>query len=225
MIVRTHVAEENPGDIAEDAARSVFIDAIGGWRGAIDSTLPATAFVVMRIVTGRLPLAALVAGAVGLGVVGLRRLRGQSLLQAWGGFFGLAVAILVARATGTGEGFFLPGIVTTAALGVVFSLSVLVGRPAVGTALASYDAKYLRWREHEPLRRACTIATAVWALTFFVRAGVATWIYRKPGDAGGTLLITINAIKWPLIVGAAYLTLTLVRRAGPPPEPDSETYH
>lgn len=193
--------------------------AIGGWRGAVDSALPATAFVVVRLVTGGMLVPSIAAIGVGLGVVALRRLHGLSLAQAWSGFFGLGLAILVARATGKGEGFFLPGIVSTAAIGVVFVVSLMAGRPAVGTALATYDAKYVGWRDHEPLRRACSIATAVWALTFFVRAGIATWIYQQPGDADGKLLIVINVVKWPLIAAAALITLALVRRAGPPPEP------
>jgi hypothetical protein len=214
------VTDSDRGESTEPAVsfQAEFVKSIGGWRGALEGALPATAFVVVRIFTGGLLAPTIAAAAVGLCAVGLRRLHGSSPLQAWGGFFGLAIAILVARATGTGEGFFLPGIVGTALLGVVFSASLVARRPAVGVALASYDAKYLRWREHEPLRRACAIATAVWAVTFFIRAGIATWIYQQPGDADGELLIVINAIKWPLIAGAAFLTVVLVRRAGPPPE-------
>jgi hypothetical protein len=204
--------------VATAAPQSFFIEAVGGWRGALESALPATAFVVVRIITGGMLVPAIVAIACGLGAVALRRVHGSAPIQAWGGFFGLGIAILVARATGKGEGFFLPGIIGTGALGLVFVASLIAGRPAVGFALASYDTKYERWREHEPLRRACALATAIWAVTFFIRAGVATWIYRKPGDADGTLLIVINAIKWPLIAAAAILTLALVRRAGPPPD-------
>jgi hypothetical protein len=217
------VAEPDREDVAEDAPLSYFHDVVGGWRGALEGALPATAFVVVRIATGGMLVPALAAIAVGLGAVGLRLLHGTSPLQAWGGFFGLGVAILVARATGKGEGFFLPGIIGTGALGVVFTVSLVVNRPAVGFAIASYDTKYLRWREYEPLRRACAIATAVWAVTFFIRAGIAAWIYQQPGDADGKLLIVINAIKWPLIAGAAILTLALVRRAGPPPDPEATT--
>ena len=204
-------------DGREPTFQDEFVKAIGGWRGALEGALPATAFVVVRIFTGGTLVPAAVAVGVGLCAVALRRLHGSSPLQAWGGFFGLAIAVLVARATGTGEGFFLPGIVGTALMGVVFAASLLAGKPAVGFALASYDAKYQHWSEHAPLRRACAIATAFWAVTFFVRAGVATWIYQQPGDADGTLLIVSNVVKWPLIVGAGLLTLALVRRAGVPP--------
>jgi hypothetical protein len=213
------VAEPDPGD--NDLAQLDLFGAIGGVRGAVDGALPATAFVVARIITGGMLLPAAVATAVGLVVVALRRMHGLSLLQAWGGFFALAIAIVVARATGTGEGFFLPGIIGTALAGVAFVVSLIAGRPAIGAALATYDAKYAGWRNYYPLRRACAIATAVWAMTFFVRAGISTWIYRQPGDASGELLIVSNLVKWPLMVGAALLTLMLVRRAGPPPAPDT----
>ena len=199
-----------------ELSATTFVDALGGGRGLFDSALPATVFVVSRLVTGKLTTAVVVAVVSGLLVMVLRRIRGQSLQQAASGFFGLALAVVVARATGKGEGFFLPGIVLTGVMGVGFVVSLLVGRPAVGAALAAYDPKYAAWRDHPPLLRAVRITTAVWAATFFVRAGVATVVYRRAGDNDGLLLVVINAVKWPLIVGAALLTVRLVRRAGLP---------
>ena len=197
---------------------TTFIDALGGGRGLFDSAVPATVFVVARLVSGSLATAVVFAVAAGLLVVLVRRLRGQPLQQAASGFFGLAIAVLFAKLTGKGEGFFLPGIVLTGAMGVGFVLSMLIGRPAVGGALAAYDPKYAGWRDHPPLLRAARICTAVWALTFFVRAGVASYVYAREGDNDGLLLIVVNAVKWPLIVGAALLTVSMVRRAGLPAE-------
>lgn len=217
---------EVPGDQVqrEELRPTAFMEALGGGRGLLDSALPATVFVLVRLVTGSLGTAIAVSLGTGLLLLGLRARRGQSLQQVGSGFFGLVLAVLVARATGTGKGFFLPGIFTTAATGVAFLASLVVRRPAVGLALAAYDAKYAGWAAHPGLRRACQVATAFWALTFFVRAGVAYWVYRLPGDRDGLLLIVINAVKWPLIVVAALLTLVLVRRSGGTaaavPEPD-----
>jgi hypothetical protein len=198
---------------------SAFVEAFGGVRGLLDSALPATVFVLVRLATGSLGTAIWASVGVGLAVLALRALRGQPLSQAVSGFLGLALAVLVARATGSGEGFFLPGILTTALTGVAFVGSLAVGRPAVGVALAAFDQAYAGWREHPPLLRACRTATAFWALTFFVRAGVAFWVYQQAGDHDGVLLIVINAVKWPLIALAALLTVSLVRRAGHPPVP------
>jgi hypothetical protein len=199
-----------------DVSATTFVDALGGGRGLFDSAVPATVFVVARLISGSLTTAVAVAVAAGLLIVVLRRLRGQPLQQAASGFFGLVIAVLVARATGKGEGFFLPGIVITGGMGVGFLLSLLAGKPAVGAALAAYDEKYAGWKDHPPLYRAARICTAVWAATFFIRAGIATLVYNRHGDNAGLLLIVVNAVKWPLIVGAALLTVRMVRRAGLP---------
>ena len=201
---------ERPGEVPASA----FVDAIGGGRGLLESALPATVFVLVRLVTERLGVAIAVALATGVVLLGLRLRRGESVQQVGSGLFGLVLAVLVARVTGRGEGFFLPGILTTAGTGVLFVASLLARRPAVGIALAAYDPRYAGWAEHPRLRRACVIATAVWAVTFFVRAGVAYAVYRLPGDDDGLLLVVINAVKWPLIAGAALLTVVLVRRSG-----------
>lgn len=201
---------------------------MGGLRGLLDSALPATVFVLANLVgDGDLTIPIVLSLVTGLLVVGLRRARGESVQQAFSGFFGLAVAVVFARATGTGEGFFLPGIITTGLTGVVFLVSLLLGKPAVAYALTAYDPRYAAWKAHEPLRRACRLATAFWTLTFFIRAGVAAFVYTRDGDNDGLLLIVVNAVKWPLIAGAVVLTVVLVRRAGLPsadplPEADEE---
>jgi len=198
--------------------RLTLATSIGGWRGLVESSLPATAFVLVRGVTGGIAVPGGAAVLVVLTVAVLRRAHGLSPRQAWNGLFGLLVALVAVRATGTGEGLFLPGIVMTALLGVLFAGTLLVGRPFVALALARYDPKWAAWRDHAALRRACVVATGVWAATFLVRSGVATWIYQRPGDADGTLLLVVNGVKWPLMVGASLLTVLLVRRAGPVPQ-------
>ncbi|MDP9102278.1 MAG: DUF3159 domain-containing protein [Actinomycetota bacterium] len=201
---------ESPPELAPSA----FVDAFGGVRGLVDSAIPATVFVLVRLASRSLWLAVAAALLSGVVLLAVRVRRGESLQQVGSGFFGLVIAVVVARATGTGKGFFAPGIALTALSGVGFLVSVLVGRPAVGLVLAAFDPAYAGWREHAGLRRACTIATSVWAATFFIRAGVATYVYRMPGDHAGRLLIVINAVKWPLIGLAAVVTVALVRRCG-----------
>jgi len=199
---------------SSDLSPTAFSEALGGGRGLLDSALPATVFVLVRIATGSLGTAIAVALATGAVLLAVRLRRGEPLQQVGSGFFGLILAVVVARATGTGKGFFLPGILTTALTGLGFVVSLAVRRPAVGLALAAYDGKYAGWRDHPGLRRACQIATAVWAVTFFVRAGIAYWVYSLPGDRDGLLLVVVNAVKWPLIGGAALLTVLLVKRSG-----------
>ena len=209
------MAEPRPGDgPGGELAPTAVMEALGGARGLLDSALPATVFVLVRLATSSLSTAIVVSLVSGVLLLLIRMRRGEPLQQVGSGFFGLVLAVLVARATGTGKGFFLPGILTTAATGVGFVVSLAVRRPAVGLALAAYDAKYADWATHPGLRRACQLATAFWAVTFFVRAGVAYGVYRLPGDRDGLLLVVVNAVKWPLIAAAALLTVVLVRRSG-----------
>ncbi|MCU1591709.1 MAG: hypothetical protein JWP11_2965, partial [Frankiales bacterium] len=83
---------------------TTFVDALGGGRGLFDSAVPATVFVLARILTHSLTTAVVIAVVAGLLIVVLRRVRGQSLQQAASGFFGLVIAVVVARITGKGEG-------------------------------------------------------------------------------------------------------------------------
>lgn len=187
--------------------------ALGGTRGLIDSALAPTVFVIVRLVTHRQTPAIVSALAVGVLILVIRLARRESPQQAFGGFFALALAAAASSFTGTGKGFFLPGIVTTALSGVAALVSLLIGRPFVGLALAAYDEKYANWRENPALLRACQISTAVWTFTLFLRAGVATAVYSIKGDHAGLMLIVINAVKIPAILIAAWVTYVLVRRA------------
>jgi hypothetical protein len=217
------LAEPARPDPPREVETGSLLAQMGGVRGLLDSALPATVFVLANLVVdGGLTVPIVLSLVAGLLVVVLRRLRGEPVQQAFSGFFGLAIAVAFARFTGTGEGFFLPGIVTTGLTGVVFLVSLLLDRPAVGYALTAYDPRYAAWKVHPPLRRACRLATAFWALTFFIRAGVATFVYTREGDNDGLLLIVVNAVKWPLILAAVVLTVVLVRRAGLPAEADEE---
>lgn len=194
------------------------LEVFGGWRGLFDGSLPATVFVFSRffISINAAIVAAIVAGLL---VVAVRRVQGESLQQAFGGFVGLLVAVLIVRSTGTGKGIFLPGIFITTGSGVGFGLTLLLRRPAVALALAAADPRYAVWKTYEPLRRACMLSTAVWCASFFVRAAVGTTVYLRYGDSPGdnlAILVVINAVKWPLIIGSALLTVALVKRAGLP---------
>ncbi|MCW2598637.1 MAG: hypothetical protein JWM02_466 [Frankiales bacterium] len=203
---------------SKDLTAGTLLGLFGGVKGLIDSSVPATVFVVARLFAD-LNASVVAAVVAGLLVVAVRKARGESLQQAFSGFFGLVLAVVIVRSTGTGKGFFLPGILITAASGVAFLVSLVVGRPAVALGLAAFDPRYAVWREHAALRRACVLATAVWTASFFIRAGVATTVALSVGDKGSdnaVILIVINAVKWPLIIGSALYTVALVKKADVP---------
>jgi hypothetical protein len=67
---------------APEVSATTFVDALGGGRGLFDSAVPATVFVLARLVTGSLTTAVVVAVVSGLLIIALRRLRGEPLQQA-----------------------------------------------------------------------------------------------------------------------------------------------
>ena len=198
-----------------------FLALMGGGKGIFDSSLPAVVFILVRFASD-LNTGVIAAIAAGLVVVGYRRLRGESLQYCISGFLGLLIAVGVTKATGTGKGFFLPGIVLTAVSGLGFALSNVVRQPAVALALVAIDAKYEVWKTDPALRRACVQSTWVWSASFLIRAAVATVVALTVGDDAKDNAILFGVIqveKYVLLLGAALFTVWAVRRSPVAPQP------
>lgn len=191
-----------------------FLELFGGVKGLIDSSAPAVVFIVVKLLSD-LNTAIVAAVAVGVLIVAFRKARGESLQQSVSGFFGLLIAVLISRATGTGKGFFLPGILITGLSGVAFAVSNLIGKPAVALILVTIDEKYAGWKDDAPLRRACVRSTWVWAASFLIRSTVATVVALSIGDDvkdNAILFGVIQVQKYLLIAAAAFYTVTAIRR-------------
>jgi hypothetical protein len=194
-----------------------FLALMGGGKGVFDSSLPAVVFIVVRLLSD-LNTGVVAAVAAGVAVVVWRRARGESLQYCASGFFGLLVAVAISKATGTGKGFFYPGIVITGVSGLGFALSNAVRQPAVALALVAIDSKYEVWKTDPGLRRACVLSTWVWAASFLLRAAVATAVALVVGDDAKDNAILFGVIqveKYALLLGAALYTVWAVRRAAP----------
>lgn len=120
-----------------------------------------------------------IVGALGAAaVVALVRLvRREPLRQAGMGLLGLAGAATLAAVTGDAKTYFLPGILLNAGWAVVTITSIAIGKPLLGYVIALIDRGYSHWREDSALRRAATIATAMWAAVFTIRAVVQGYLY------------------------------------------------
>ena len=195
-----------------------FLSLFGGVKGLIDSSVPVLVFIGVRLFSN-LNTAIIAAVVSGVLILILRQARGESLQQAFSGFFGLLIAVVFARATGTGKGFFLPGIILTAVSGLGFLVSLLVRRPAIALVLVAIDPKYAVWKTHEPLRQACARATGLWAATFFIRAAVATAVALTVGDNAkdnAILFVVIQVERYALMIAAALYTVAVVKRVPVP---------
>lgn len=210
-------APDGPGT-GQHQLGPLLVASLGGKRGVFDSGLPAVVFVLVNSVVATLAsrhtaLDAAIAASVlsGLGVLGLRLRRHETVQQAASGFLGLAVAVFFAARSGQARDFFKPGIYINAGYGALFALSVLVRRPLVGVAFAAVEGLGSGWRRDRRLIWVFSVATVGWALVYALRS-VATLVFynahRTDLLAGSRLLL-----GWPLTIAAVAATMSYVRRS------------
>ncbi len=212
----------DPGP-ARDAGGSPFgdgvgaLDLLGDRRVLVDSVLPPVVFVVANALGG---LAVAAAAAIGLAVatLGVRLLRRQRLLYAVSGLGGVLLGVAVALVSGDASGYFLPGIVSNAALGVACVVSVLARRPLVAFTSAAIYRWPLEWYWHPRVRPAYSEVTWLWAAYYAAKTALAVVLYRS--DATAALGAVRVATGWPalallLLVTYVYVERRLRRLGGP----------
>ncbi len=203
-----------PGEGEHGAPRvmtsTLLSDAIGGPRGILDTGIPAIVFVVVNAATSLTPA---IFAALGFGVllVAFRLVRRQPVQQALAGFVGIGIAAFVASRTHSAKGFFLPGILSQAALTVVAVVSLVIRKPYIGFVMAAIDQRFAHWRETPQLLRAMNRATMIWGFVFAFRAVVQGLLYLA--DRPGWLAAVQLAQGWPLFAAALAATYALARRA------------
>ena len=200
--------------VQPSSARTV-LHRLGGWRGVLDGTVPPVLFVTVNTAAGllghderALSIAAATAGggAVALGIT--RLAMGQSLAGVLRGSVGLAWAVGFALWTGRARDFFLPGIVVDGIYAAALTVSVLLGRPAVGYAYALFF-RAPPWRDDRHLHRVFALATLGWALVYVMRFAVQLLFYGR--DEPEFLALAKLGLGWPLTGAAAVLTIRAVR--------------
>lgn len=183
----------------------------------LDSLLPPVFFLVAN---GMFGFEQATWSALALAIlIGLARLlKRQPVTFALGGLGAALLAILLARFSGSAEGYFLPGILSGAATVLVALLSLVFGRPFV-----AWSSKLARgwpwgWYWHPQVRPAYSEVTVLWLLFFAGRLALQLDLFRA-GQA--SLLGVVGLLTgWPalivlLVVSYLYGTWRLRRLAGP----------
>src|SRR3954464_2525433 len=172
--------QPDPGDTGEVTQPTPYVldigEMIGGRRGVIDASIPGVTLVIVDSFASLMwaILVALIAAAA-LAVV--RAGGHEPLRQAAMGLLGLAGAAALARFTGEAKNYFLPGILLNACYALLAVGSIVIRRPALGYVAAMLDKGSGHWQTAPPLRRAATIATAMWAVVFGLRAIIQGYLY------------------------------------------------
>jgi hypothetical protein len=189
---------------------------MGGVPGIIASTIPVAVFVVVNIVSTLQP-ALIAALASGVAIAIWRIVRKQPLQPAVSGLFGVGIAAFIAYRTGEARGFYLPGLIYSAVLGLAFLVSVLVRWPLAGVIWHGINGDGQSWRRDPRLLRAYTWASLLWTLVFAARLVVQGLLYNA--DATTWLGIARLAMGYPLVGVALLGTVWAVSRARRLPNP------
>lgn len=199
-------------ELREDAPaeRKLLTQAIGGWRGVIDSGLPAAVFITVYSLNGQELMPAVWSAVALAGLITIIRIaRREPLTQVVGGFLGVAVSAFVASRTGQAEDFFLPGLLVNAGYFLANLISILVGWPLLGLLMGLWTGSLTAWRDNPPQRRAAAAATWIWVGVFGLRLAVQVPLYLA--EATTALGIAKIVMGWPLFLLAAWLTFLVLR--------------
>ncbi|MFC5951648.1 DUF3159 domain-containing protein [Pseudonocardia lutea] len=201
---------DRAGDAEEPGRRPTLLEQMGGVSGIVASTVPVAVFVVANVLFELKPalIAAVVAGVL---VALFRVARRQPVQPAVSGLFGVAVCAFIAYRTGEARGFYLPGLLYSAALGLAFLVSIVVRWPLAGVIWNAVNGHGQGWRRNPRMLRAYTWASALWALVFASRLVVQGWLYNA--DEETWLGIARLAMGYPLLGLAIVGTVVAVRRA------------
>jgi hypothetical protein len=186
------------------------MEQMGGVTGIVASTIPVVVFVVANVLSSLQPalVAALVAGVV---VFGYRVARKQPLQPAVSGLLGVGIAAFIAARTGEARGFYLPGLITSAAFGSAFLVSVLVRWPLAGVVWHGINGHGHAWRRDPRLLRAYTWASLLWTAVFASRVVLQGFLYYRNEETW--LGVARLLMGYPLVGVALLGTVWAVRRA------------
>jgi hypothetical protein len=187
---------------------------MGGVPGIVASSAPVLVFIIANVVASLQP-ALIAALATGVLVAVWRLVRKQPLMPALGGLLGVGVAAFIAYRTGEARGFYLPGLLTSAAFGLAFLVSVIVRWPLAGVIWHGINGHGHSWRKDPRLRRAYTWASLLWVVVFASRVVVQGWLYDAQEETW--LGVARLAMGLPLFALALLGTVLAVRRAGRTP--------
>ncbi|NYH90674.1 DUF3159 domain-containing protein [Actinopolymorpha rutila] len=205
---------DGPAASEDDEDAFSLLRVFGGWGGLLDAGLPGLAFVATFTLSGQQLRPALMV-AIGVGVVFavVRLVRHDPLQNVIGGFFGVAIAALIANATGKAADFYLPGLFINAAYAVGYLVANLARWPLIGVVVGLAAGWGTAWRDDPVLVRAFTRVGWLWAGFFLLKLAVQLPLYLA--DQVVALGVARVVMGWPLWLVLLWLTYVVVKGSVP----------
>ncbi|WP_440302267.1 DUF3159 domain-containing protein [Intrasporangium sp.] len=203
----------------EELLKEKLSEAIGGWRGAVESAIPTLLFAVVWSVRRDLREALLAAGAAALVFLVLRVLQRQDVRFILYAAAGVGISAFFALRSGRAEDAFLPGMIQNAGLLVLLVVTNLLRWPVFGFVVGVAEPEVFAqdptwWRKHRGIITvACRLAWVLVALNV-VRLGIMVPLYFAEQVAA--LAVAKVALGWPAyLVALTAMGAILVRGRTP----------
>lgn len=208
-------------ETVEEIIRHRLSQAVGGWRGSLETALPTIAFVAGWTLTKEVRPSLIAAGVAAVILAGLRLAQRQSLQYVLSAVFATAIAAFFALRSGKAEDAFLPGIMINAVYAVGTLVSVLTRYPPIGFLVGAGDPEAktdpLRWRRDPSMVQVCGRLTLVMVAMFAIRVAVMYPLYLAGNIAAlGAAKI---ALGWPLWAAAIAVMGAMLMRGATPHTP------
>ena len=199
------VHSEQPVDIKQEVLKG-----LGGTLGMIYSVLPV---VVFAMAVPFLSLLAAIGSAVAVARVlgGYRFRRGEQVIAAVGGVFGVAVAGGVSAATGSANDFFLIGIWASLVGAVILLMTLVVRRPLTGVIWNALHGGENPWRDERGVLLVHDLATFAVMVMLAGRFAVRQWLYMA--DSTTWLAVADTVTGFPLTAVGAVVIVWAFRRS------------
>ena len=199
-------------------------EAIGGWRGFLESSAPGVAFVVGYLVWGGFRLPVIAAVAVMAVLVVARLIQRTPPTQALSGAVGVAIGAIWAWRSGDAGGYFVPGLWLNAAYLAGILLSMAVGWPVVGIVMGLLRGEGTGWRANAQERRRFQLASAVLAAMFALRLAVQVPLLLAGQLAAlGTVKLAMGLPLFALTLWGVWLLARGAARTPAPQDPPPTT--
>ena len=202
------VIEDVVEEIADDSA--LLSQALGGWRGMIDSGAPSVAFLIAYLSSGHnLTLSLKIAVVTGVILAAERIICRKPLQQVLSGGAGLAVSAYITAKSGQAQNFFLPGILTNLGYFALCLLSIVFKKPIRGFMVAGLKGQDMSWTKDPAQYRTYSTLTLLWVFVFGLRVVIMLPLYLA--GAVGALGVVKLVLSWPLYLLGLYISSRICR--------------
>ena len=179
------------------------LHAIGGWRGLVESSLPAVAFLVLFTVTKELNLSLIAALAAAAVFTLIRLVQGSKLVSALTGLVGVAICAFAAYRTGNASDYFVVGFWTNGLYSLGYLVSMAVRWPITGLIFGVIRGEGLAWRQNPVRVRQYMLAT--WIITILMLLRLVVQMPRYFANAVEALGATRLIMGLPLYALGVWL--------------------